>query len=559
MGMALLSACVVLAGPAAVALGPSTLVAIPNPSPNDDATFGVSVAGLDDLNGDGTGDLAVGAPGAGRVDLLSGADRSVIRSIEDPDALAGGGFGFAVAGIDDINGDGVQDVVVGAPGSCFAGPGCLPPPCPNGDLYCPLDEPDAGRAFIFSGATGGLLQTLVPTSDFDGWHLGFALAPLGDVNGDGVPDVAVSDPVYGLPAYGEVRVFSGATGDELWVTREPPFPTMKPDAGSFGVFLGTVDDVTGDGRADLVVGTPLADLDPDPSVSDLHGKAYLLSGQTGDIVRAHQDPSGEFFGGGVGGVGDQNGDGFEDYAVGDRGAGDVRVFSGKDGVLLRSIPVSGTASAYSIARAEDWNGDGVDDMWVGAAGTGTVLLMTGTGTVLGSAPDPVADPAMTPLQDLFGWNIAVTDDLGADPQRDLVVGDGAEAVGGHANAGSAYLVFLCADTEAPTVTVTASPGVLWPPNHTYRTVVATVAATDNVDPSVVPALVSVTSNEPDNGTDDGNTVNDIVVVDDHTFLLRAERSSSGSGRIYTITYSATDECGNSALGTATVLVPIARA
>jgi hypothetical protein len=334
---------------------------------------------------------------------------------------------------------------------------------------------------------------------------------------------------------------------------------MKPDAGSFGMFLGTVDDVTGDGRADLLVGTPLADLDPDPSVSDLHGKAYLLSGQTGDIVRTHQDPSGEFFGGGVGGVGDQNGDGFEDYAVGDRGAGAVQVFSGKDGVLLHSLPVPGTASAYSIARAEDWNGDGVDDVWVGVAGTGTVLLMTGTGTVLGSVPDPVADQAMTPLQDLFGWSIAVTDDLGADPQHDLVVGDGAETVGGHSNAGSAYLVFLCADTEAPTVTVTASPSILWPPNHTYRTVVATVTATDNIDPSVVPTLVSVTSNEPDDGVDDGNTVNDIVVVDDHTFLLRAERSSNGSGRVYTITYRATDECGNSALGTATVHVPIARA
>ena len=445
---------------------------------------------------------------------------------------------------------------MGAPGASF-GNSSLPLPCPNGQQYCPLDEPDAGRAFLFSGATGDLLFTLVPATDFDGWHLGFSLASLGDITGDGVADVAVSDPVVGLPGYAEVRAFSGATGTELWVTREPPFPTMKPDAGSFGMFLGSVQDLTGDGRSDLVVGTPLADLDPDPTVSDLHGQAYLLSGATGAIVRTHQDPSGEFFGGGVGGIGDQNGDGFEDYAIGDRGAGTLQVFSGKDGALLHTLSVPGTATAYSIARAQDWNGDGADDVWVGVVGTGTVFLMTGTGTVLGSAVDPAADPAMIPPQDLFGSDIATTDDLGADPQRDLVVGNGGETVDGHARAGSAYLVLLCADSQAPTVAVTVSPTVLWPPDHKYRTVHTTVLATDDTDPSVTVVLGSVTSNEPDDGANDGNTVNDIVVVDDHTFLLRAERSSAGSGRVYTITYLATDECGNSAVGVATVSVPLA--
>jgi hypothetical protein len=554
--MALLSVVSLLLGPTAAGmLGPATVVAIPNPSPATDAAFGVGVSGLGDLDGDGIGDLAVGAPGAGGVDLFSGASRSVIRTIADPDALAGGGFGFSVADAGDVNADGTDDVAVGAPGSCFGGL-CLPLPCPGGQSYCPLDEPDAGRAFVFSGATGGLLRTLAPTSQFDGWHQGFALAPLGDVSGDGVPDVAVSAPVVGLPGYGEIRTFSGATGAELWVTREPPFPSGKPDAGSFGMFLGAVADLTGDGRPDLLAGAPFADLDPDPTVSDLHGQAHLLSGASGAIVRTHQDPAGEFFGGGVAGVGDQNGDGFEDYAVGDRGAGTVTVFRGDDGTLLHSIPVPGTASAYSIARAQDWNGDGVEDLWVGAAGTGSVYLMTGTGTVLGSATDPAADPAMTPVQGLFAWNIAVTDDLGADAQRDLIVGNGAETVDGTSGAGSAYLLFLCADTEAPTVTVTASPSVLWPPNHKYRTIHATVAVTDNVDPAVTPTLVSVTSNEPDDGVDDGNTVNDVVIVDNHTFLLRAERSSSGSGRIYTITYGATDECGNSSVGVATVIVPI---
>ncbi|HEX2989866.1 MAG TPA: hypothetical protein VHO49_04265, partial [Anaerolineales bacterium] len=71
-------------------------------------------------------------------------------------------------------------------------------------------------------------------------------------------------------------------------------------------------------------------------------------------------------------------------------------------------------------------------------------------------------------------------------------------------------------------------------------------------------LVSVTSNEPDNapGMDDGNTTDDIVIVDDFNFKLRAERSDTGTGRIYTITYMVTDACGNSTTQSVTVTVPL---
>lgn len=116
---------------------------------------------------------------------------------------------------------------------------------------------------------------------------------------------------------------------------------------------------------------------------------------------------------------------------------------------------------------------------------------------------------------------------------------------------------LCDDID-PTISVSVTPKVLWPANHKYVTVKATVTASDNFDTTPTVTLVSVTSNEPDNGYDDGNTVNDIVIVNDRTFKLRAERSGSGTGRIYTITYQVADDCGNTAIGTATVTVPLSR-
>ena len=83
---------------------------------------------------------------------------------------------------------------------------------------------------------------------------------------------------------------------------------------------------------------------------------------------------------------------------------------------------------------------------------------------------------------------------------------------------------------------------------------AGVIVTD-ADPNATVTLLSVTSNEPDNGLGDGDRPNDIVILDDFTFDLRAERSGTGDGRVYTITYQVTDFCGNSTVASATVTVP----
>ena len=117
---------------------------------------------------------------------------------------------------------------------------------------------------------------------------------------------------------------------------------------------------------------------------------------------------------------------------------------------------------------------------------------------------------------------------------------------------------FCRDITAPTLKVAATLNVLWPPNHQYANVKVNLGVSDDADPASEVTLLSVTSNEPDNGADDGNTINDIVILDPVTFRLRAERSDSGTGRTYSIRYQASDYCGNTNLGTAAVSVPVSR-
>lgn len=111
------------------------------------------------------------------------------------------------------------------------------------------------------------------------------------------------------------------------------------------------------------------------------------------------------------------------------------------------------------------------------------------------------------------------------------------------------------DTTPPVVTVNASPTILWPPNHKMIRIDTSVSATDDQAPNPIIKLVGVTVNEPDDGQGDGNTSTDIQIAQDGQIYLRAERSGSGNGRFYTITYQATDKSGNMGFGTVDVVVP----
>jgi len=116
-----------------------------------------------------------------------------------------------------------------------------------------------------------------------------------------------------------------------------------------------------------------------------------------------------------------------------------------------------------------------------------------------------------------------------------------------------------ADVTPPTLSVTLTPNTLWPANHQLATVRANIQVSDDTDPHPTVTLVSVTNSEPDDGLGDGDTPNDIqgaaFGTDDREFLLRAERSGKGRGRVYTVTYRATDASGNATTVTVQVNVP----
>jgi len=120
------------------------------------------------------------------------------------------------------------------------------------------------------------------------------------------------------------------------------------------------------------------------------------------------------------------------------------------------------------------------------------------------------------------------------------------------------VVVTIEDTTPPEVTLTLDPAALWPPNHKLASIHATVVATDACDGAPVVRLLSITSDEPDDGLGDGDEPDDIqeetLGTADFDFLLRSERQGPVDGRVYTVCYEAEDESGNVGTGCATVVV-----
>ena len=191
------------------------------------------------------------------------------------------------------------------------------------------------------------------------------------------------------------------------------------------------------------------------------------------------------------------------------------------------------------------------DQTLECTGTSSNVILDGSGS-----SDPDGDPLT------YSWTGPFGTVNGQTPTVSLLLGNHTITLSvddGNGGADSDTVDITIEDTVAPDVTVSVSPDTLWPPNHKLKTITATVSTSDACDASPTIRLVSITSDEPDNGVGDGNTVNDIqganFGTNDTTFQLRSERQGGGNGRTYTITYEAEDVSGNSITKEATVTVP----
>ncbi|MHC4381102.1 MAG: integrin alpha, partial [Planctomycetota bacterium] len=225
--------------------------------------LGHSVAGAGDVDGDGVDDVIVGASsadpggliGAGSAYVYSGATGLLIWQFDGQQA--GDWFGFSVAGAGDIDSDGFDDVIIGA---YLASPG--------GVVF-------AGSAYVYSGATGALIWQFDGQATSD--RFGIAVSGAGDVNSDGVDDLIVganeTDP-GGRNSAGSAFVYSGADGSLI----------LQFDGQAAIDFLGSAvsgaGDVNGDGFADVLVGAYSAD----PAGVSNAGSAYLHSGADGSLI-----------------------------------------------------------------------------------------------------------------------------------------------------------------------------------------------------------------------------------------------------------------------------------
>jgi len=371
---------------------------------DDHSSFGTSVSGAGDVNGDGFDDLIIAVPNAenngqslaGQTYVVFGkADNSTV----DVGNLGNAGFaingansfdrsGTSVSGAGDVNGDGLEDLIIGAPN---AGD--------NDNIY-------AGATYVVFGKEDnstvelGNLQAggFVINGSEPGDNSGASLSAVGDVNGDGFDDVIIgaphafpSDDFYDAGSAGAAYVVFGKednTSVELGNLDSGGFVIRGADFGdNLGTDLSGAGDVNGDGINDAIVGAPGA--------NNLAGSAYAIFGKADNIevdvgslgsagFAIAGANAGDNLGSAVSGAGDVNGDRLPDLLVGAAGANnlagvtyllfgkeentDVDVSNfGTDSIVINGI-ASGDRSGNAVSGGLDVDADGSSDVIISASG-----------------------------------------------------------------------------------------------------------------------------------------------------------------------------------------------
>lgn len=348
-------------------------------------------------------------------------------------------LGNSVASAGDINGDGYDDIIVGA-------------------WQYDHGENGEGRAYVHLGSALGVNS--IPASTMEGdqvtAYYGYSVACAGDVNGDGYDDIIVGAHQYsnGQTNEGRAYIYHGsATGINIVPAA---ILEINQSHAQFGCSVSTAGDVNGDGFDDIIVGAKFYDngqLD--------EGRAYIFHGSiTGIIttpaVSLEGNDNGSFFGISVSNAGDINNDGYGDVIVGASYFDDGIVVGGKvfvyhgSAIGINAIATltldCGQASAYfgsSATSAGDINGDGFDDVIIGANQytngqnyEGRVFIYYGS--VSGLNPSPILTMESNQVSAFYGTSSASAGDVNNDGYGDILVG-AYQYSNGENNEGRAYL------------------------------------------------------------------------------------------------------------------------
>lgn len=420
-----------------------------------------------DLNGDGLAEIIVGSPGsddkannAGRIYvLMSGASPTGPVTMGDTAAdiiidglRAADAAGAAVGSIGDLNGDGLAEILVGAPGM------------ENGA------STDAGAAFVLWGLSsiGGIDlgdpftaggKGFAIKGEAAGDHAGTAITSIADLNGDGRADILVgasgSDAggidagaayvVWGRTATSVVQLTSVAAGTGGFRI------TGEAAGDAAGTTLASIADLDGDGRAELLIGAP----GNDAGGADA-GAVYVVFGKsTGTEVDLAAVAAGvggfritglagDAIGGSIADVGDVNGDGLHDILIGADASNSAYIVYGKSDTAVVSLSNvatgiggyrivaehAGDLIGMSVAGGHDLNGDGIADLVIGAqhagANAGAVYVVWGgsSGTIdLGLVAQGIGGTKIIGAAgSRAGFNVSVTGDLNGDGRSDLLIG-----------------------------------------------------------------------------------------------------------------------------------------